>query len=188
MTVSLTSRLLDERGSELARASIGQIRYFRDRKVTLNEDDKPETTRASDLVAEVEMRPAREWRLRAGIQYDTGTDRTEKNALNLRYQPDRRSVVNVGYRLVRDVDPTIEQADLSFAWPLGANLRTVGRWSLALNEDENRTLKRSAGWSTKAAAGECGSWPAASSAAGAARTAAGTIIPTGSFFSSSSRA
>ena len=143
VTVSLTSRLLDERGGELARASIGQIRHFRDRKVTLDEDDEPETTRASDLVAEVETRPAREWRLRAGIQYDTGTDRTEKNALNLRYQPDRRSVVNVGYRLVRDVDPsrTIEQADLSFAWPLGANLRTVGRWSLALNEDENRTLE-----------------------------------------------
>ena len=140
VTVSLTSRLLDERGGELARASIGQIRHFRDRKVTLD-GGEPKTTRASDLVAEVETRPAREWRLRAGIQYDTGTDRTEKNALNLRYQPDRRSVVNVGYRLVRDVDPsrTIEQADLSFVWPLGSNWRTVGRWTLALNEDRDQT-------------------------------------------------
>ncbi len=140
VTVSLTSRLLDERGGELARASIGQIRHFRDRKVTLD-GGEPKTTRASDLVAEVETRPAREWRLRAGIQYDTGTDRTEKNALNLRYQPDRRSVVNVGYRLVRDVHPsrTIEQADLSFVWPLGSNWRTVGRWTLALNEDRDQT-------------------------------------------------
>ena len=141
VTVSLTSRLLDERGGELARASVGQIRYFRDRKVTLDEDDEPETARTSDLVAEVETRPAREWRLRAGIQYDTDTGRTEKNALGVRYQPDRRSVVNVGYRLVRDTDPsrTIEQADLSFVWPLGSNWRTVGRWTLALNEDRNRT-------------------------------------------------
>ena len=141
VTVSLTSRLLDEQGGELARASVGQIRYFRDRRVTLHEDGEPETTHASDLVAEVETRPAREWRLRAGIQYDTGADRTEKNALSVRYQPDRRSVVNVGYRLVRGLGPsgTIEQADLSFVWPLGSNWRTVGRWTFALGEDRNRT-------------------------------------------------
>ena len=35
-TVALTSRLLDERGRERARASVGQIRYFRDRRVTLD--------------------------------------------------------------------------------------------------------------------------------------------------------
>ena len=141
MTVSLTSRLLDERGGELARASIGQIRYFRDRKVALDETAEAETMRSSDLVAEVETRPTREWRLRAGLRYDADAGRTGKNALNVRYQPDRRSVVNAGYRLVRDSGPsrTIEQVDLSFAWPLGANWRTVGRWTFALNEDRNRT-------------------------------------------------
>ena len=143
VTLALTSRLLDERSGELARASIGQIRYFRDREVTLGENDEPETTRASDFVAEIEARPARNWRLRTGLLYDTGANRTAKNAFNVRYQPNRRSVVNAGYRLVRDIDPsrTIEQAELSFALPLGAHWRTVGRWSLALNEDSNRTLE-----------------------------------------------
>ena len=142
LTLAITSRLLDDRGTERARASIGQIRYFRDRKVTLD-DDEPETKSASDLVAELETRPTRDWRLRAGLQYDSYTDRTEKSVLNARYQPDRRSVVNVGYRRVHDIDPseTIEQADLSFAWPLGANWRAVGRWNFALNEDDNRTLE-----------------------------------------------
>ena len=143
VTLALTSRLLDERGGELARASIGQIRYFRDREVTLGTSQDSETTRASDIVGEIEARPTQQWRLRAGLQYDTGTSRTDKNALNVRYQPDRRSVVNATYRLVRDIDPdkTIEQADLSFAWPIGAHWRTVARWSLALNEDRNQTLE-----------------------------------------------
>ena len=141
LTLALTSRLLDERGNELVRASIGQIRHFRDRRVTLDGD--PETARASDVVAELEARLRQHWRLRAGLQYDTDTDRTNKSAWSVRYQPDRRTVVNAGYRLVRHVDPakTVEQADLSFAWPLGANWRTVGRWSLALNEEEDRTLE-----------------------------------------------
>ena len=146
LTLALTSRLLDDRGGELARASIGQIHHFRDRKVTLHADE-PLTTSASDLVAEIEARPTRDWRLRAGLQYDTDADRTEKNALTVRYQPNRRSVVNAAYRLVRDIDPsrTIEQADLSFAWPLGASWRTVGRWNIALDEDRYRTLEAFAG-------------------------------------------
>ena len=63
--------------------------------------------------------------------------------LTARYQPNRRSVINAGYRLVRDINPakTIEQADLSFAWPLGPDWRTVGRWSFALNEDSDQTLE-----------------------------------------------
>lgn len=143
MTLALTSRLLDDRGVEHGRASIGQVHYFRDRRVTLDGDDEPETSRTSDFVAEIEARPTRDWRLRAGFQYDTGSDRTEKNALNVRYQPNRRSVINAGYRLVRDIHPaeTIEQAELSFAWPLGANWRTVGRWSFALNNDSKQTLE-----------------------------------------------
>ena len=143
VTLALASRLLDESGGELARAGIGQIRYLSDRKVTLAEGDEPETTRTSDLVGEIEARPSRNWRLRAGLQYDTSADRTEKHVLNARYQPNPRSVINAGYRLVRDINPakTIEQADLSFAWPLGPDWRTVGRWSYALNEDSNPTLE-----------------------------------------------
>ena len=142
VTLALTSRMLDDRGGELVRASVGQIRHFRDRKVTLDADG-PETTSASDLVAEIEARPRRDWRLRAGIQYDPEADRTEKNVLNARYQPNQSSVVNAGYRLVRDPNPTrtIEQAELSFAWPIGANWRTVGRWNFALNDDRNRTVE-----------------------------------------------
>ncbi len=143
MTLALTSRLLDERGRERARASVGQIRYFRDRKVTLDAVDAARTSRSSDLVAELEVRPVPAWRLGAGLQYDAGDDSTEKGVLNARYQPAPRRLVNVGYRFVRDTgipDGTIEQADLSFAWPMGASWRTVGRWSYALDDDRSRTL------------------------------------------------
>ena len=143
LTLAVTSRLLDERGGELARASLGQIRYFRDRRVVLDEGDAPETAGFSDFVAELEARPARKWRLRASLQYDTDASRTDKNAVHVRYQQDRRSVVNAAYRHVRDMDPkeAIEQADLSFAWPIGSHWRAIGRWSFALDEDTERTLE-----------------------------------------------
>ena len=58
MTLALTSRLLDEHGRERVRASVGQIRYFRDRRVTLDASDAAEASRSSELVAEIEARPA----------------------------------------------------------------------------------------------------------------------------------
>ena len=143
LTLAVTSRLLDERGGELARASLGQIRYFRDRRIVLDEGDGPETTDFSDFVAELEARPARKWRLRASLQYDTDVSRADKNAVHVRYQQDRRSVVNAAYRRVRDMGPeeAIEQADLSFAWPIGSHWRAIGRWSFALDDDTERTLE-----------------------------------------------
>ena len=144
LTLAATSRLLDERGGELARVSLGQIRYFRDRRVVLDEGGEPETGEASSLVAELEARPARKWRLRANLQYDTDVGRTDANAVHVRYQQDRRSVVNAAYRLVRNTGPeaAIEQADLSFAWPIGSRWRAVGRWSFALDDDDTqRTLE-----------------------------------------------
>ena len=147
LTLALTSRVLDEGGDELVRASVGQIHYFRDRRVNLEPGDEKETASSSDVVAELDGRLARTWRLRAELQYDTRDDRTERNALNLRHQPNRRSVVNLAYRLVRDIDlaEDIEQADLSFAWPLGPSWRSVGRWRYALGEDRNSTLEAFAG-------------------------------------------
>ena len=137
VTLALTTRILDERGGELVRASVGQIRYFRDRKVALDATDAPETAHDSDVVAGIEARLARKWRVRASLQYDTDADRTARNTIGMRYQPDERRVLNAAYRLVHDVD----QAELSFAWPIGTRWRTVGRWNFAFNEEENKTLE-----------------------------------------------
>ena len=143
LTLGLTSRLLDEHGAELARASLGRISYFRDRRVGLDRSDAPQTRRASDLVAEIEARPAREWRLRASLQYDTADDRSDTSAVHLQYRHDRSRVLNAAYRLVRDVDPdrTVEQADLSFVWPIANRWRTIGRWSVAIDDERDRTLE-----------------------------------------------
>ena len=142
LTVGLTSRLLDERGGEIVRASVGQTGHFRDRKVMLGEAGTPETAGTSDFVTEVDARLARDWRLRAGLQYDTGDGRIDGNALQVRYQPDRRSIFDAAYRFGRDGERAagVEQVDLSFVWPFEAGWRAVGRWSFALGEAD-RTLE-----------------------------------------------
>ena len=141
LTVALTSRILSgSGGEELLHASIGQIRYFRDRKITLPTNLR-DTRSGSDIVAEVSASLNQSWRASAGTQYDTSASRTNKNTLSLRYQPDSRRVVNLAYRFVRD---EVEQTDLSATWPLVHNWRAVGRWNYSL--EGQRTLEAFAGF------------------------------------------
>ena len=140
VTLALTTRFLQEgTGAEFLRASIGQIRYFRDRKVTLPGAMR-DTSRDSDLVAEVTANLDERWRVAAGVQWDTGERRTDRNTIAVRYQPDSRRVINAAYRFVRD---QVEQTDVSVAWPLGRHWRAVGRWNYSL--DAQTTLETFAG-------------------------------------------
>jgi len=129
ITLALTTRFIDAAsGAELARASIGQIRHFRDRRVTLPGAAR-DTSRSSDLVAEVAANLDERWRVSGGLQWDTRETRTDRSTVAVRYSPDDRRVINATYRFVRD---TVEQTDLSFAWPVARDWRAVGRFAYSL--------------------------------------------------------
>ncbi len=136
LTLALTSRLLDaSSGDELFRASIGQIRYFRDRRVTLP-GSAPDTDDSSDLVADALASINDTWRIGAGFQWNPNDGTTDKSTMSVRWTPDRRRIINASYRFVRDA---AEQTDLSFRWPLNTNWSAVGRWNYA--PADRRTLE-----------------------------------------------
>lgn len=149
VTLALTSRLLDmRRGREIGRASIGQIYYFRDRKVTLRPGDAIADESTSPLVAELATRIIPDWELQGAIQWDPHQPRTEKLSARISYMPDDGRVLNLAYRVRRDdralrrgvPDLTdLEQTDLSFYWPINERWGVVGRWNYALKD--NRTLE-----------------------------------------------
>jgi LPS-assembly protein len=139
LSLALTSRLISAGGDEIVRGSIGQIRYFRDREVTLPGVPQ-ETQDGSDLAAEVAASLARRWRVLGAILWNPGDERTNRSTLSLRYQPDERRVINLAYRFIRDLN---EHTDVSFAWPLARNWRAVGRFNYSL--EENTTLEAFAG-------------------------------------------
>lgn len=147
VTLAVSTRFLDRNsGAELGRLSVGQIRYLHDRKTTLP-GGKTGTSSGSNLVAEVVANVNERWRVSAGSQWDPSESRFARNTVAVRWQPDARRVLNVGYRFVRDaleqtagqaVGETVEQTDISFAWPVSRNWRAVGRWNYSL--DSNRTV------------------------------------------------
>ena len=142
-TLALTSRLIsDESGAELLRASVGQILYFANRRVTLP-DEPVQDDSSSTLVGELAARLGGGWQTRAGLQWDPhdGSAGTIEQALaQINYRDRNRRVFNAAYRLR---DGVTEQTDLAAIWPLNERVSLIGRHNFSLRDD--RLLEALAG-------------------------------------------
>ena len=157
LALGVTSRALEEDGTERARGSLGQVFYFRDRNVQLLEQDgtKPDadTSSSSAYAAELMYRVSDAWRLNADMLWDPDNSGSDAGSLMANYQPEPRKILNMGYRyrnnintfnaltgsFDRDVDRRIDQSDMSFMWPLNPQWSLIGRWQHDFADD--RTLE-----------------------------------------------
>lgn len=138
LTAAITTRLIDgDSGAERLRASLGQIYYFDDRQVTLN-NTAPEDDTTSDFIGEAVVQISPALSLRSALQWDSEENTTERGAFDLRYQPGNGRIVNVAHRYAREDE--LEQVDFAVAWPISARWRTVGRFNYSLEEKRNLDL------------------------------------------------
>ncbi|SDS44671.1 LPS-assembly protein [Halopseudomonas sabulinigri] len=157
LSLGVTSRALENDGTERARGSFGQVFYFRDREVQLLEADgtapEADTSSSSAYAAEVMYQVSDAWRLNADVLWDPDDSGSDAGSVMANYQPEPRKILNMGYRyrnnintfnaltgtFDRDVDQRIDQSDLSFMWPLNPQWSLIGRWQHDFAED--RTLE-----------------------------------------------
>lgn len=134
ITVALTSRFIeDASGIERFTAAIGQVRYLRDREVTLLPTEDPEALRSSDLIGELAANPIRSLNLRVTQQWNPHEEQTERLGARMRYSPDERRILSLSYRYYRD---TLQrQADTVLLWPLARHWRFIGRWHYDLENE-----------------------------------------------------
>lgn len=140
ISAALTTRFIDGKtGREDLRASVGQIFYFDDRRVMLD-NDTVETRSTSDYVAELSSELDANWRVRANIQYDPENSNTVRSSAHLSYSTDASRIINLGHRNVdTDNSAETEQVDFSFLWPIKKQWRVAGRWNYSL--DSNKSIE-----------------------------------------------
>ncbi len=140
LALALTSRLINPaNGMQQVSASVGELFYFRDRRVTLP-GDSTETSNRSDLVASLSVQFSENWQTSASILWDPENSSTSRGNVQLQYRTDERRLFNLGYRFRRDV---LEQVDTSILWPLNPSWHIVSRWNYSLTD--NKTLNALAG-------------------------------------------
>lgn len=160
LTFAITSRILDEKGKERARFSLGQISYFEDRLVGLNNPLQTWIPRysplstSSALAGEFAYSMGESWQLNADAQWNEDAQELDEGSFQLRYQGDEQRLFNFAYRfrnlvstptflLPPEIDPRIKQTDISGVWPINANWKLLARFNY--DHSNSRNLETFAG-------------------------------------------
>ncbi|HTR00108.1 MAG TPA: LPS assembly protein LptD [Candidatus Acidoferrum sp.] len=148
LTLAIGTRLYDDAGREKAAFRLGQIHYFKDRRVTLQgAPTLDELVPHSALTGEASYQLAERWRASSYVEWNTSTERADVGSVQLNYQSDANHLVNLAWRYrempppryVNGFDTRIDQSDISAVWPLKGNWNLVGRWDY--DYSNKRTLE-----------------------------------------------
>jgi len=132
ITWAVTSRLLNERGEERLRATLGQRYYYEDERVGLTAATPLRNSSESDWLASAGGRFARHWTFDGTLQYNPRDSRAERYGVQLRYSPEIAKVLNFSYRYGRDL---LRQVDVSGQWPVSTGWYAIGRYNYSIRDD-----------------------------------------------------
>lgn len=135
LTTALTSRLIDtKQGREKLTASIGQIFYFDDRRVTLPGFTTTDTTSSSELALELSAEIGKRTKFISSTYWDTDSKEISLNETRLHYKDPKDRIVNLVYS---NLDEEFEQAQLSFSAPVNEEWSIVGNYERDLRNDRD---------------------------------------------------
>jgi LPS-assembly protein len=160
IAVGLVSSFIEQdSGFEKIHLGLGQIYYFKNRRVTLCNPaqplfcvEDPNTQKNKSPLSGVltyNVNPA--WKAEAYAIWNPFTNELDNQTLTVHYMPQERHIINFTYAFVRNGDTypggkinktsnNLSQTDISAAWPLTDNWSGVGRWTQNLNRHNFQNL------------------------------------------------
>lgn len=131
LSLALTTRFINaDTGAEQLSASLGQILYFRPRKVTLP-GNPVETQHRSDYAGQLNAALAEHWNATADMTYNPYSHVLDSSYLGAQYHLDRQRLINFGYQFRRG---EVDQSDISFIWPLNPHWQAAARWNFSVRD------------------------------------------------------
>ena len=133
MTLALSSSLISTNtGNEYLRGTIGQIFYFDDRSVHLNNSNTVHSD-SSNLMGLVNAKFGDYWRMSAYAEYDPHNNYGEKNQIRFSYKRPygkQNKIFNTSYRFARG---TQEEIDVSGVLPINSRTSLIGKINYSFN-------------------------------------------------------
>ena len=134
LTAAVTTRLTENSsGIERLTASVGEIFYFDERRVTLNDDAGISGDNQSDFVLSVAAQVTPEWSVYSDILWDNTRGTFAKSQVQLNYTLSDNKQIFASYRQRNN---SLEQVDMGFLWPLNNHWHIIGRWNYSLRENQ----------------------------------------------------
>ncbi|TDR23813.1 LPS-assembly protein [Marinicella litoralis] len=142
VSAALTHRSFDPNGREQWNLTVGQIKYFDDQMVQIN--NQPEDLTKSPLVIEYNHFLSRYWNAGLSLHYDQAQSEVERGLFRVQRKGDNQSVFNFAYRFRRN---QLEQFDTSFVIPIKDQHRLIARWNYSTRS--NKTIEALFGYERK---------------------------------------
>jgi LPS-assembly protein len=135
ISIGVTSRVLETgSGRELMSATIGQALYLSSQQVSLP-GQSVSAGDTSDYIAELGFLLWDDFNFDIGHQWSNNG--ATKSEARLQYRPASNKIMNFAYRFRRS---SLEQADVSWSWPLARSWNFVGRYNYSIRD--NRALEQ----------------------------------------------
>ena len=140
ISYGITTKVVDaNNGNSLFGLTLGQIRYFKDRKVALPSESKL-TQDSSGYMAMMNMKINKNWSVKLGHMWNTHSNTSMKTTARFQYKSKQSEIFNVAYRYRRNM---LKQLDASFSWPVRDHWNVVGRYNYSILD--RKVLERFAG-------------------------------------------
>lgn len=148
LTAAVTSRLIDQAtGIERVRATVGNLVYFKDRRVT-PAGPPPDTYQQSfsNIIGDVYGAITDNWSIYTAGQYNASLNQIERGQVGLQYNNKQNQILNIAYRYRKDqyinyCPPAsagqnfltnnigcLNLTDVSMRLPILAGWYAIGRW------------------------------------------------------------
>ena len=129
ITYGITTKVFTaNKGNPLFGFTLGQIRYFKDRKVALPSETKL-TEDSSGYMAMMNMKINKNWSIKLGHMWNTYSNKSMKTTARFQYKSEEAEIFNLAYRYRRNM---LKQLDASFSWPIRDHWNVVGRYNYSI--------------------------------------------------------
>ena len=129
ISYGITTKVVDaNNGNSLFGLTLGQIRYFKDRKVALPSESKL-TQDSSGYMAMMNMKINKNWSVKLGHMWNTHSNTSMKTTARFQYKSKQSEIFNIAYRYRRNM---LKQLDASFSWPVRDHWNVVGRYNYSI--------------------------------------------------------
>ena len=129
MSYGITSQLFNTSdGESILGFTFGQIRYYKDRKVSLPHETSL-TNNSSSYLASIDWKINKEWSMKLGNIWDSHKNQSMKTVAKFQYVSEESKIFNLSYRYRKNI---LKQMDVSFSWPVRDQWNVVGRYNYSI--------------------------------------------------------
>ncbi|KAA3639698.1 MAG: LPS-assembly protein LptD [Proteobacteria bacterium] len=123
-SLAFTQRSFAGNGQERWNWTLGQINYFDDQRVQIN--DTPQTITQSPIIFEYNLFLSRYWSAGLSLHYNEDDAELERGLFHIQHKAANQALYNLAYRFRRS---KIEQFDASVVLPFNERHRIIARWN-----------------------------------------------------------